>query len=83
MAETIYRGYVVNKYPFQVFDEIVTFLIENGRKIPCLSRGSRKIESKNARNLFIGSYVEFQIFQSRSDDKISRLKKSNTIKSID
>jgi DNA repair protein RecO (recombination protein O) len=83
MAETIYRGYIIHKQPYQVFDEIVTFLIANGRKITCLSMGSRKIISKNARHLFLGSYVEFEFFQSRHEDKLSRLKKVTTIKSID
>jgi recombinational DNA repair protein (RecF pathway) len=83
MAETIYQGYVINKQPYQVFDEIVVFLTDDGQRISCLSRGSRKITSKNARHLFIGSYVEFQIFQSRHQDKLSRLKKATTIKPID
>jgi DNA repair protein RecO (recombination protein O) len=83
MAETIYSGYVITKQPYQTFDEVVTFLKNDGQKISCLSRGSRKIESKNARHLFLGSYVEFEIFQSRHEDKLSRLKKVTTIENID
>jgi DNA repair protein RecO (recombination protein O) len=83
MAETIYHGYLIKKSSFQTFDEIVIFLIATGQKIPCISMGSRKITSKNARNLFVGSYLEIQIFQSRSDEKLSKLKKVTTIKSLD
>lgn len=83
MAEAIYRGYIICKQPYQIFDEVVTFLIDNGCRFTCLSRGSRKITSKNARHLFVGSYVEFQIFQSRHENKLSRLKKVITVKPID
>jgi recombinational DNA repair protein (RecF pathway) len=83
MSESVYCGYVINKQPYQVFDEVVIFLISNGKRIACLSRGSLRINSKNARHLFVGSYVEFQIFQSRHEDKLSRLKKVITIKPID
>jgi recombinational DNA repair protein (RecF pathway) len=41
-----------------------------------LSVGSKKIASKNARNLFVGSFIEFEIFAARTENKISRLKKA-------
>lgn len=83
MAETILNGYLINKSNFQVFDEIITFITQNNIKISCISLGSRKIESKNGRNLFLGNFNEFQIFQSRSNDKLSKLKKTITLKQID
>jgi DNA repair protein RecO (recombination protein O) len=79
MAETIITGYLFKKIDYGIFDEIISFIDTKGQKYTCLSKGSRKIASKNARNLFIGNLIEFQIFQARSDDKVSRLKKANTI----
>jgi DNA repair protein RecO (recombination protein O) len=83
MAETILTGYLINKVNYDVFDEIITFLIPNGKKITCISKGSKKIESKNARNLFLGALIEFEIFQSRSEDKMSKLKKAHLTEKSD
>jgi DNA repair protein RecO (recombination protein O) len=82
MSETIVNGYLINKLNYQVFDEIITFITPTNERISCLSLGSRKIESKNGRNLFLGNFNEFQIFQSRSDNKLSKLKKTVVIKPI-
>jgi DNA repair protein RecO (recombination protein O) len=79
MSETILTGYLIKKINYDIFDEIITFIIPSGKKITCISKGSKRIESKNARNLFLGSKIEFEIFQSRSDDKISKLKKAHII----
>ncbi|GHU31905.1 hypothetical protein FACS1894166_04200 [Bacilli bacterium] len=83
MAETIYQGYVIKRQPYKVFDEIITFITTQGQKISCVSMGSKRIESKNARHLFVGNYDEFQIFKSTSDDRLSKLKKAVAIRSID
>jgi DNA repair protein RecO (recombination protein O) len=83
MSETILTGYLVKKTNYGVFDEIITFIIPSGKKVVCLSKGSKKIESKNARNLFLGSEIEFEIFQSRSDDKMSKLKRAHLINALD
>jgi DNA repair protein RecO (recombination protein O) len=83
MAESILRGYLIDKRDFAVFDEMITFITPHGKKYACLSKGSRKIESKNARNLFIGNLIEFEIFQARSEEKVSRLKKAVIIESLD
>jgi DNA repair protein RecO (recombination protein O) len=45
--------------------------------------GSKKIESKNGRNLFLGNFNEFQIFRARDINKLSKLKKTIVIKQID
>ena len=82
MSETIINGYLINKTNYQVFDEIITFITPNNERISCLSLGSRKIESKNGRNLFLGNFNEFQIFKSRSNDRLSKLKKAIVIKNI-
>ncbi len=76
MAETILNGYLINKVDYQVFDEVLTILAEDGNKYSCLSLGSRKIMSKNSRNLFYGSKIEFQFFQARNEQKMSKFKKA-------
>ena len=76
MAETILNGYLINKIDYQVFDEVLTILGEDGNKYACLSLGSRKIMSKNSRNLFYGAKTEFQFFEARNEQKVSRFKKA-------
>lgn len=81
MSGNIYEGYVINKVNYGDYDEIITFVTKS-KIIVCLSKGSRKILSKNGRNLFIGNLCEFEIFESRSNEKMSRLKKASTIKAF-
>ncbi len=83
MAETIIKGYLINKINYHLNDEIITFIGVDGIKYTCISLGSKKINSKNARNLFIGSLIEFEFFKARRSDKISKLKKCHIIESID
>ena len=83
MAESIFKGYLINKVDYLLNDEIVTFITEDGAKLPCLSMGSRKISSKNGRNLFLGNYCEFEIFLARNAAKMSRLKKCQAITQTD
>ena len=83
MAETILKGYLISKTNYQDNDEIITFVDESGLKYPCLSLGSRKIESKNGRNLFLGNLCEFEIVMSRSEEKVSKLKKAKVIAPAD
>ncbi|MDR3249580.1 MAG: DNA repair protein RecO [Mycoplasmataceae bacterium] len=83
MAEKNIIGYLVNKIPYKVFDEVITFIDKTGKKYSCLSLGSKKIASKNGRNLFLGSLIEFQIFESRNENKLSRLKKASVINEND
>lgn len=83
MSQIITKGYLINKSDFQTFDEIITFINEFGNKFVCLSQGSRKIESKNGRNLLIGNYCEFQFFLARNEDKVSKLVKANAISRVE
>ena len=76
MAELILNGYLINRVDYQTFDEVLTFLGEDNKKYVCLSLGSKKIESKNSRNLFYGCKTEFQLFESRTEGKMSKFKKS-------
>jgi recombinational DNA repair protein (RecF pathway) len=83
MAESILQGFLIKKIDYRIFDEIITILDKNGNRINCISLGSKKINSKNSRNLFIGSFNEFIIFRSSSEKRLSKLKKTTTIKIFD
>ncbi len=83
MALVVTNGYLVSRYDYNVFDEILTFINEHGVKFVCFAAGTRRIVSKNARALIMGSYLEFQVFSSSKPDKLSRLKKVIAIKQID
>lgn len=82
MAAQIVKGYIVKRVDYQLNDEIITILAENGQLISCISLGSRKIISKNGRNLFLGNFCEFEIFMARTENKLSRLKKCNAINQV-
>lgn len=82
MAAQIVKGYIVKRMDYQLNDEIITILAENGQLISCISLGSRKIISKNGRNLFLGNFCEFEIFIARTENKLSRLKKCNAINQV-
>lgn len=83
MSETITKGYLIAKNDFETFDEIITFINEFGNKFVCLAKGTKKIESKNGRNLQLGNFCEFQFFLARDTNKVSKLMKANVLKTID
>ncbi|MDR1851009.1 MAG: hypothetical protein LBQ45_02715 [Mycoplasmataceae bacterium] len=83
MAETIKTGYLINKVPYKVFDEIISFIDKTGTIYNCMSLGSKRITSKNGRQLFYATPIEFEIFQSRFDNKLSKLKKAHALEEID
>lgn len=75
MSFTICKGYLLNRIDYDLFDEIITFINEYGNIFTCIALGVKKIISKNARNLMYGSLIEFEFFNSRSIDKMGKLKK--------
>lgn len=83
MAEIITKGYLVARQDYDLFDEILTFINEHGNKFVMFAYGTRRISSKNARNLFFGNYLEFQFFHARSENKMSKLKKVVSLDQID
>lgn len=83
MAEIITKGYLIAKNDFETFDEIITFINEYGNKFVALAKGTKKITSKNGRNLQLGNFCEFQFFLARDINKVSRLMKAHVVKSID
>lgn len=79
MSTVITKGYLINKTDYELFDEVITFINEYGNIFTCLSLGSRKIISKNSQHLRYGCLLEFEFFQSRSIDKMGKLKKVVTV----
>ena len=73
----ITKGYLLSREDYDLFDEIITFINTYGLVFKCFSVGSRKISSKNARNLNYGDYLEFEFFYS--PNKLSRLKLINEL----
>lgn len=82
MSQTITKGFLIARLDHDIFDEIITFIDDYGNKFVCLAKGTKKIYSKNARNLQIGNYCEFIFFLAREANKISKLVKVNVIKQI-
>lgn len=80
MSLVITKGYLIKREDYDTFDEIITIINEFGNKFTCFSSGSRKINSKNSRNLNYGDYIEFEFFYS--ENKLSKLKKSTAINRI-
>ncbi|WEK83165.1 MAG: DNA repair protein RecO [Mycoplasma sp.] len=82
-STTTINGYLISTLDFGDFDQIITFLSEEGNLYPCLSKGSRKLESKNRSQLRIGNFCQFEVFLARHKDKMSRLKKCKAINEAD
>lgn len=79
MSFTIVQGYLLTKVDYQFFDEIITFLSSTGNIFTCISRGSKKISSKNARNLIYFSLIEFEFFNSRQPNSIGKLMRAKKV----
>lgn len=82
MELEVKKGYLVYKFNYDIFDEIIYFLTNEGEILNCFSNGSRKINSKNGRNLFYGNFIEIEFFRKNSN-KLNKLKKAVSIKSLD
>jgi recombinational DNA repair protein (RecF pathway) len=83
MSENIVKGYIIDRRIYKSFDEILLVLIADGQRLPMLALGTKKINSKNARNLHYGSLIEFIIFQSRTVGKMSKLRTATILKEND
>lgn len=82
MSETILKGYIISIKDYQLFDNIISFFGEDNKIYNLLSLGSRKILSKNGRNIKIGALIEFEFFKSRLANSLSKLKKLNIISDV-
>ncbi|MGL5640222.1 MAG: DNA repair protein RecO [Mycoplasmoidaceae bacterium] len=82
MSETILEGYIIEIKDYQLFDNIITFFGNDNKIYNLLSLGSRKILSKNGRNMKVGALIEFEFFQARLIGNLSKLKKLNILNDV-
>lgn len=83
MSLVITEGYLIGRYNYLEFDEILIFINKYGNKFTCLAKGIKKIQSKNARALQWGNFLQIELFYSQSLNKISKLKKVTILNSLD
>ncbi len=77
MGEVITKGYLIHRADYDVFDEIITIINEHNLKFTCFAQGTKKINSKNARHLDYGNYLELDFFYSPNN--LSKFKKATII----
>lgn len=82
MALTISNCYIIKLTDYMLFDQVVSFLTENGQRHHVLALGVKKIMSKNGRNLQVGNYNQIEFFQAREQGKVGKLKKTVVINPI-
>lgn len=82
MSLVVTKGYLIARYDYNIFDEILVFLNEHGVRFTCIALGTRKIVSKNAKALLYGNYLEIELFYTHNDNKLSKLKKVVAINQI-
>ncbi|WP_308507209.1 recombination protein O N-terminal domain-containing protein [Mesomycoplasma hyorhinis] len=82
MSAEIIKGLILQVYEFQEKDLIVK-TITNKRIFSFVALGTRKPESKNKFALLESSISELEIFLSRLNNKLSKLKKATTEISLD
>ncbi len=82
MSETILKGYIIAIKDYRLFDNVITFFGEDNRVYNLLSLGSRKILSKNGRNMKVGALIDFEFFKARFDTNLSRLKKLTIVNDV-
>lgn len=82
MSLIVTKGYLIAKYKYNLFDEILVFLNEHGNKFVCYALGTRKINSKNSFALVFGNFLEFEFFYANDPKKISKLKKVTALNQI-
>ena len=75
-------GIVLSIVPYQDNDNIIEVFLENNKKLVLFAPGTRKLESKNRQSLIIGNIVELSYFKARLDNKMSRLKSVDSIKTF-
>ncbi|MBO6104250.1 recombination protein O N-terminal domain-containing protein [bacterium] len=83
MAAVILHGIIINVIDYDVYDQIITILLPSNLKVALISKGSRKILSKNGRLISILNQVEVSCFLASDIKKISKLKKIENCISFD
>ncbi|WGI36537.1 DNA repair protein RecO [Mesomycoplasma lagogenitalium] len=82
MSSKIIKGIVIANNDFNDHDAIVK-IITNKKIISFVALGVRKPNSKNRPSLLVWTLGEYEIFLSRLNNKLSKLKKGTIIKTID
>lgn len=77
------NGYLIHQKNFNVYDEILTYLTEDGYIKTLYALGVKKINSKNSRSIKYGNLVEIEFFNTTNINKISKLKKIVNITEFD
>ena len=75
MAENVVTGFIIDILDYEVYDQILTLLLPSNVKLKLIALGSKKILSKNARNISLLNLTEAEVFLARNVNKISKLKK--------
>ncbi len=78
MAEQIEKCFLIDEHDYETFDSIIKVLTNKNEVVSILALGTKKILSKNGRNLKYGSLLEVEYFKARSQDSLSKLKKIKT-----
>ncbi len=74
------NGYLIHSKDFNLYDQILTYITEDGFIKTFYALGVKKINSKNARSIKIGNFVEIEFFNS---SKLSKIKKICNINEYD
>ncbi|MBU3831055.1 MAG: recombination protein O N-terminal domain-containing protein [Candidatus Ureaplasma intestinipullorum] len=74
------NGYLIHSKDFNLYDQILTYITEDGFIKTFYALGVKKINSKNARSIKMGNFVEIEFFNS---SKISKIKKICNINEYD
>ncbi len=79
MSETIMKCYLLDEKETNTFDSVITVLTNDNSIVSLYAYGTKKILSKNSRNLIYGDLLEIEFFRSRSKNSLSKLKKIKSI----
>lgn len=69
------KGYLIHQRDYHLYDEILTYITEDGFIRTFYALGVKKINSKNSRAINYGNLVEIEFFSSHNIYKMSKLKK--------
>lgn len=76
--QNYYQGLVIKIIDFKEHDHII-HLLTSKQILVFISKGTRKMTSKNRFALQLGNIVDVEIFKARLNNQISRLKKAHLI----
>ncbi|MDC4182745.1 DNA repair protein RecO [Mycoplasma bradburyae] len=75
MSSITKKGYIIDYFDYLENDQIIKILFQDNNILSLIALGTKKILSKNGRYITIGSLHNFEYFQARSTEKLSKLKK--------